>query len=182
MKKIVFVLTVVFTISTLNLMAQKDGYKVQKKSEITQPFKKQDADHFWGIGSSIADLDGTAISAARIMAEGQISESIEVKIKTGVQSYLKAKGAKLKSQKDLDNLVLAISNNIISGITSAGLQLYYNKKEAMYKCELQLKLNKEEALKKAVEEAAAEEQLRLDFDKETFKKSLEKEWDKLEDN
>lgn len=187
MKKVLLLCVAIIALAAVDVSAQSQKKMMGKAVDVpgTKKIGKTEADKkfFRGYGNAKGSTERSAKMKAEMEAKRLITEQVKVTVKTASESYMKEVevGDAVDFQSSMENMTITAANNVLSGAVPAGYELFYLKKEDKYNAYVMYELDKEEMQNSLTNQISKDEKLRVEFDKEKFRKNFESEMDKFSD-
>lgn len=187
MKKTVLIILTFFVVSIINIDAQSQNKMRGKKVDVpgTKTIRKTESDknYYRAVGNALSTRESSAKIKAMMQAKRIISEEINQSVKSLTETYTNETevGDQAEFEQSMESLTSVATKNVLSGVTTAGYEMYYKKKNKKYNAYVLLEVKKEDIKNALLDNISKDDKLKVQFDKEKFKKVFDAEMEKLED-
>lgn len=141
-----------------------------------------DAKTFRGTGIGISQDQGTAKTKARLDANRNLAEGINVKIKAVTDRYTNELevGDASEFERKFEDLTRQVINQEMNNVAVACQKMMQSKKDGKYTCYMAVEVDKDQILNNIKNQVSKNAKLKLDYDKMKFEQVFNEEMAKIE--
>lgn len=181
MKRINYLLLIVFAISLFSCKSKKDVAKVTQSTEIKTPFNgrqyETDKNYFRAISSGTSSNLNTAKEISMMNARSEISYSVKTVTKNVSDIYTRQIAGDYED--DFNKLTRQISKEILTNVKVSDYKIFRNEKNGDYTYWVVVEVSKKDVIDDVDNQIKKEN---IEFDKYRYEKIFDKEMEEFKNS